>query len=203
MELSRWRVQTACPPGHTGRAMQIRVGCEFVYQAEVATHAVIQVEPRLDGAVRALDEQGQHAPAGRVSALRDGFGQRFAAATLPLGPSSLRYDALLQVPDEPDPSVSMRSSRSPARIFRTRRWFSRWPAPLPDPGPRRRGSVRLFWPIPPGWRRVQAISDCAQRDQFGVSPDRAVRADGGRRSWEPGWRVPGLASPGGDPSAGR
>src|SRR5690348_3177043 len=90
-------------PPHGRRTMQIRVGCEFQYVADVATHAVIQVEPRLDGAVRALDERWANMPPLAMSRYVDGFGNSCRRATLPMGASSLRYDALLQVPDAPDP----------------------------------------------------------------------------------------------------
>jgi len=83
--------------------MRIRVGCEFQYRAEVATHAVIQVEPRLDDAVRFLDEQWANVPQLGMSRYVDGFGNTCRGATLPVGTSSLRYDALLQAPDKPDP----------------------------------------------------------------------------------------------------
>ena len=83
--------------------MQIRVGCEFLYEAEVATHAVIQVEPRLDGAVRALDEHWANKPPLAMSRYVDGFGNICRRATMPIGASSLRYDALARVPDGPDP----------------------------------------------------------------------------------------------------
>jgi hypothetical protein len=65
--------------------MQIRVGCEFLYQAEVATHAVIQVEPRLDGAMRALDEHWANMPQLAMSRYVDGSGNVCRRATLPVG----------------------------------------------------------------------------------------------------------------------
>ena len=138
--------------------MQIRVGCEFVYQAEVATHAVIQVEPRLDGAVRALDEQWANTPQLAMSRYVDGFGNTCRRATLPVGPSSLRYDALLQVPDEPDPEcldapeVAPEDLPDEALVFTLASTF----CPTQELADE---AWRLFGSIPPGWRRVQAISD--------------------------------------------
>jgi transglutaminase-like putative cysteine protease len=143
--------------------MLIRVGCEFVYQAEVATHAVIQVEPRLDGAVRALDEQWANRPQLAMSRYVDGFGNACRRATLPVGPSSLRYDALLQVPDEPDPEcldapeVAPQDLPDEALVFTLASTF----CPTQELADE---AWRLFGSIPPGWRRVQAISDWVHRE---------------------------------------
>jgi transglutaminase-like putative cysteine protease len=138
--------------------MQIRVGCEFEYQAEVATHAVIQVEPRLDGAVRVLDEQWANMPQLAMSRYVDGFGNICRRATLLAGTSSLRYDALLQVPDGPDPEcldapeVAPEDLPDEALVFTLASTFCPTQELADD-------AWRLFGSIPPGWRRVQAISD--------------------------------------------
>jgi transglutaminase-like putative cysteine protease len=138
--------------------MQIRVGCEFVYQAEGATHAVIQVEPRLDGAVRALDEQWANMPQLAMSRYVDGFGNICRRATLPVGTSSLRYDALLEVPEGPDPErldapeVAPKDLPDDALVFTLASTFCPTQELADD-------AWRLFGSIPPGWRRVQAISD--------------------------------------------
>jgi transglutaminase-like putative cysteine protease len=138
--------------------MQIRVGCEFQYLAEVATHAVIQVEPRLDGGVRALDERWTNNPTLATSRYVDGFGNTCRRATLPEGASSLRYDAVLQVPDGPDPKcldapeVAPQNLPDQALVFTLASAF----CPIHELAD---DAWRMFGSVPPGWRRVQAISD--------------------------------------------
>src|SRR5271168_3482499 len=83
--------------------MRIKVGCEFSYRAEVPTHAVVQVEPRLERGVRALSERWANVPQVGMSRYVDGFGNVCRRTTISPGDSSLRYEALLEVPEEADP----------------------------------------------------------------------------------------------------
>lgn len=138
--------------------MQVRVGCEFIYDAEVETHAVIQVEPLLENGVGALDEHWVNVPQTPMSRYIDGYGNICRRATLPTGRSSLHYSALLELPVTPDPQGlgAMESS----------------PGDLPDNSlvytlPSRFCPVqeladeawKLFGSCDPGWSRVQAICD--------------------------------------------
>ena len=138
--------------------------CEFgsdvssCTEAEVATHAVIQVEPRLEGGVRALDEQWANTPQTRHVALRGRFGNMCRRATLPAGASSLRYDALLEVPEGPDPERLDAAEVAPAGPSRRGPGLHAGQSLLPVPGARRR-RLELVRVVPPGWRRVQAICD--------------------------------------------
>ncbi|MDQ1373604.1 MAG: hypothetical protein QOJ09_942, partial [Actinomycetota bacterium] len=52
----------------------MRVGCEFVQRAETTVHAVLQVEPRLDGRFALLDEHWENEPPAASSRYVDGFG---------------------------------------------------------------------------------------------------------------------------------
>jgi transglutaminase-like putative cysteine protease len=138
--------------------MRVKVGCEFRYNAEVATHAVIQVEPRLEGGVRALDEQWKNEPQVGMSRYVDGFGNVCRRATICPGVSSLRYDALLEVPDTSDPErlnaveVDPRDLPDEALIFTLP---SRY-CPSQELADE---AWSLFGSSPPGWRRVQTICD--------------------------------------------
>jgi transglutaminase-like putative cysteine protease len=62
--------------------MRVQVGCEFTHRAEVATHAVIQVEPRLDGGIRAIEERWANLPQIGMSRYVDGFGNMCRRATI-------------------------------------------------------------------------------------------------------------------------
>jgi transglutaminase-like putative cysteine protease len=138
--------------------MQIRVGCEFLYEAEVATHAVIQVEPRLDGAVRALGERWANVPQLAMWRYVDGFGNVCRRATLPVGGSALRYDAVLQTAEGLDPEgvdapkVAPQDLPDEALVFTLASAFCPTQELADD-------AWRLFGSVPPGWRRVQEICD--------------------------------------------
>jgi transglutaminase-like putative cysteine protease len=138
--------------------MRVQVGCEFLYDAEVATHAVIQVEPRLDNGVRALHERWTNTPEVGMSRYVDSYGNVCRRGTISAGASSLRYDALLEVPDTAD-----RQRLDAAELA---------PQDLPDEAlvytlPSRfcpsqeiaNDAWSLFGSTPPGWSRVQAICD--------------------------------------------
>jgi len=147
--------------------VRVRVGCEYVYVAEVATHAVLQVEPRLDGDVRAIDERWTSEPQLGFSRYVDVFGNLCRRTTIPPGRSTLRYDALLEVSGVPDPQPLDASEVSPqdlpdeALVFTLPSRF----CPSDELGDAAWG---LFGSVPPGWGRVQAICDWVHDEvQFG------------------------------------
>ena len=138
--------------------MRVRVGCEFGYHAEVATHAVIQVEPRLEGGVRALDEHWTNVPQIAMSRYVDGFGNVCRRATLAPGASSLRYDALLEVSDASDPArldaveVAPPDLPDETLVFTLPSFYCPSQELADD-------AWSLFGSSPRGWRRVQTICD--------------------------------------------
>jgi transglutaminase-like putative cysteine protease len=138
--------------------MRIRVGCEFVYEAEVPTHAVVQVEPRLDGGVAALDERWETAPQIGLARYVDAYDNVCRRATICAGTSSLRYDALLQVSDTADAecleAVELAPEDLPDDVLLYTLPSRYCPSyDLAD------AAWDLFGSMVPGWRRVQAISD--------------------------------------------
>jgi transglutaminase-like putative cysteine protease len=138
--------------------MRIRVGCEFSYRAEVPTHAVVQVEPRLERGVRALSERWSNVPQIGMSRYVDGFGNVCRRTTISPGDSSLRYDAVLEVPEEADPVCADAVEVAPSDLPDDALVFtlpSRY-CPSQELGD---DAWRLFGSLPPGWGRVQAICD--------------------------------------------
>jgi transglutaminase-like putative cysteine protease len=147
--------------------MRIQVGCEFTYNAEVATHAVIQVEPRLDGVVRALDERWVTLPQVGMSRHIDGFGNVCRRVTVPTGLSSLRFDALLEVPHAADAerldAVELAPEQLPDDVL-VYTLPSRY-CPTQELADE---AWALFGTCPPGWRRVQTICDWVHNEiKFG------------------------------------
>ena len=138
--------------------MHVQVGCEFIYNAEAATHAVIQIEPRLEHGVFALDERWSNVPQIAMSRYVDGFGNVCRRATIPPGRSSLHYNAVLELPraaelqkldaieiapqDLPNETLvyTLPSRFCPTQELANEAWS-------------------LFGSVAPGWSRVQTICD--------------------------------------------
>ena len=78
---------------------RILVGCEFVYEAEVSTPAVFQVQPAGSAYVAVEREQWASEPPIAVRFYADLYGNPCARVVLPAGRSSFRYSAVTEVPD--------------------------------------------------------------------------------------------------------
>ncbi|MGX7828531.1 transglutaminase-like domain-containing protein [Actinokineospora sp. 24-640] len=76
----------------------LRVGCAFEYTAEVPTPAVFHVQPD-DGV---LSERWAIEPAAPSRRYRDIYQNQCLRTVLPEGSSSVRFDALVEVPDAPE-----------------------------------------------------------------------------------------------------
>lgn len=82
----------------------VRVGCEFVYEAEVDTPAVFQTQPRPESPIAMLEAATSLDPARPVRSYVDLYGNPCQRLVLPAGRSTFRYDALVAVPDGPEPT---------------------------------------------------------------------------------------------------
>lgn len=156
-------------PPYSQESMQLQVGCEFVYRAETETHAVIQVEPLLENGVGALEENWSNFPQIAMSRYVDGFGNICRRTTLPQGNSSLRYNAILEVPAVSDPQCLEAREVAPSDLPANTLLYtlpSRYcPAQeLADE------AWSLFGLCAPGWSRVQTICDWVHNEiTFGYS----------------------------------
>ena len=143
--------------------MKIEVGCEFLYEAEVPTHAVVQVEPRLADGVVALDERWSNVPLVGMSRYVDGFGNVCRRTTIPVGRSSLHYRGLLEVSDEPDPQHPDAAELTPAQLPDDVLVFT-LPSRFCPSQELADAAWQLFAAVPPGWGRVQTICDWVPRE---------------------------------------
>jgi transglutaminase-like putative cysteine protease len=138
--------------------VQVRVGCEFVYDLRVPVHAVIQVEPRLDAHFSLRSEHWSSDPALASSRYIDAFGNLCRRADLPVGRSLLRYDAVAELPREADPTwpaaPEMRAGDLPNEALA----FT-LPSRLCPSDELAPAAFDLFGDVAPGWGRVQAIND--------------------------------------------
>jgi transglutaminase-like putative cysteine protease len=158
---------------------QLRVGCAFVYRAEVDTPTVFQVQPSDGGGVRVLGEQWSIQPEVVRRHYRDLYGNPCLRVTLPAGRSSLRYEALAEVPDtveladEDAPEVPPDELPDEALLYTLP---SRYCLPdlLGDEAWTRFGAT------PPGYRRVRAICTYVHQHlqfRYGSSTAQSTAAD--------------------------
>ncbi len=82
--------------------MRIRVGCEFQYDATWPAPAVLLVKARDDDPHRILHEAWTPAPDLPTHDYYDLYRNRCQRLTLPIGPSALTYDAVVEISGEPD-----------------------------------------------------------------------------------------------------
>ncbi len=138
--------------------MQVQIGCEFVYNAQVETHAVLQVEPQLEGGVRALDERWANVPQIAMSRYVDSFGNICRRTTMPAGRSVLHYDALLELPRVADPQCLDAPEVAPQALQNEALVFT-LPSRFCPSQELANEAWRLFGSTPSGWTRVQTICD--------------------------------------------
>jgi transglutaminase-like putative cysteine protease len=130
---------------------------------------VWQVRPRPDGAHRVVSEAWE--PPVPARSYVDGFGNVCERFVLPEGPSTVCYDAVVEVPSGFD-DMDKEAAQTPiqdlpddALVFLLPSRFC-WPDVLHDE------AWELFGDVSPGWSRVQAVCDWVHsnvRYQVGAS----------------------------------
>jgi transglutaminase-like putative cysteine protease len=83
--------------------LRVRVGCDFVYESEVPTPMLVIVRPRTEYNHHLASEFRSIEPAIPIHEFIDGFGNAVWRLVAPPGVLRLRYDALCDVPADPDP----------------------------------------------------------------------------------------------------
>ena len=136
--------------------MLVRIGCRFEYEVSDGAPSLWQIRPRPDGDHRILTERWE--PPAPASSYLDAYGNVCDRITLPPGPSTLCYDATVDVPatlDETDKGANQEPIEhlpDEAFLYLLPSRFC-WPEVLHD------DAWQLFGSIQPGWTRVQAVSD--------------------------------------------
>jgi transglutaminase-like putative cysteine protease len=138
--------------------VHLRVGCEFVHQLAAPVHAVLQVEPRLDGDFRIADERWDNEPLLPSARFVDSFGNLCRRLSLPAGRSVLRYDAVVEKSGDLDPIDTAARELSPSELPHEALEFT-LPSRLCPSDELGDAAWDLFGKMPPGWARVQAIVD--------------------------------------------
>jgi transglutaminase-like putative cysteine protease len=138
--------------------MRVKIGCEFVFQTPSPTPLVVQVQPRPDGPHRLLREDCSLVPSVDSHEYLDSFGNRCWRLTAPDGFLTLRYDAEVEVPPDPDPVVP-EAAQMPVEALPDETLAFTLPSRYALSDLLSNTAWDLFGEIPAGWGRVQAICD--------------------------------------------
>jgi transglutaminase-like putative cysteine protease len=158
---------------------QIRVGCEFRYTAEVETAAVFQVEPAGTAPVAVLRQGWETLPAADRHGYTDLYGNDCRRLNLPVGDTTLRYDAVVRVPDATE-DVDLDAAEVPAARLPDEVLVYTLPSRYCLPDVLGDEVWRLFGGEKPGYRRVRAICDHVHghlRFGYGSSTPSTTAAD--------------------------
>lgn len=155
------------------------MGCEFNYEVPAPTPATVQVRPRFDSQHRLVEETWSSEPKLSLDEFADFYGNSVKRLVMEPGNLVLRYDAVVDVPGDPDPvgaeaaevavedlpgellHYTLPSRYCPSYELMDRAW-------------------ELFGTTPRGWSRVQAISDWVNENitfQYGASHALTTAAD--------------------------
>jgi len=139
-------------------ARRLRVGCEFEHSAEVDTPAVFQVEPQEGGTAHVVCRDWTSTPALPVRCYLDLYGNACRRITLPAGVSTLRYDAVVSVPDATE-AVDLDAAETPVADLPDDTLLYTLPSRYVSSDVLGDEAWELFGALEPGYRRVQAICD--------------------------------------------
>jgi transglutaminase-like putative cysteine protease len=138
--------------------IRIRAGCGFVFESDQEIPAVFVVRPDGNGPHGMLSETWETTPQLVWHDYLDGYGNLCRRMTLPAGPSSLRYDTLVETSDALDPedlnarqfAVADLPDHALVYTLPSRYCLSDVLAPQ---------ALELFGTAPAGWALVQTICD--------------------------------------------
>jgi transglutaminase-like putative cysteine protease len=137
---------------------RVRIGCEFLYESSFPTPMLIIVRPREWQRHRIVDEFRNIEPAVPVEEFQDSFGNHVWRLIAPEGSLRLRYDALAEVPAEPDP-VYPGLRKSPIEEIPGELLVYTLPSRHCQSDLFIADAWRMFGDIPTGWEQVQAVCD--------------------------------------------
>jgi transglutaminase-like putative cysteine protease len=136
----------------------VRVGCEFRYAAEIDTPAVVQVQPYDAGPAMVRRSAWDSSPELTRHGYSDLFGNACQRLTLPAGRSTVRFDAVVAVPDATE-EVDPDAAETPVTELPDDTLVYTMPSRYVLSDVLGDEAWRLFGSMPPGYRRVAAICD--------------------------------------------
>ncbi|MGH9177103.1 MAG: transglutaminase-like domain-containing protein [Acidimicrobiales bacterium] len=138
--------------------MRVHVGCRFRHTTEGPTPTVWQVRPRADGPHDLRSARWDTEPDLRATSYVDSFGNLCDRMLLPAGPSTVVFDAVVDVSGQPDevdeaaPQVPVEELPDDALVYLLPSRFC-LPDLLYD------DAWELFGSGPTGWGRAQSVCD--------------------------------------------
>ena len=138
--------------------MQLRVGCEFAYDAAMPAPAVMLVEPHPDPEHTVVTERWETTPVLEHRTYLDGYNNRCRRLTLPQGPSTLRYDAVVETSGDPDP-VSPGEPQAAVEDLPDETLIYTLASRYCPTETLSENAWRIFGGSPLGWGRVHAVCD--------------------------------------------
>jgi len=158
---------------------RLAVGCDFTYEAAVATPSVFQVQPEASPLVTFVSEAWSSTPEMDLRRYADLYGNPCTRVVLPAGRSSFRYEAVLEVPDATEDADFSAQEIAPEKLPDDTLIFT-LPSRYCLPDVLGDEAWKLFGSHPPGYGRVQAICDHVNSHltfQYGSSTAWSTAAD--------------------------
>jgi transglutaminase-like putative cysteine protease len=155
----RYRPETTGRQDPTmGSVRHLRVGCEFSYDSAVQTPAVFQVQPYEGGPATVMRQSWETTPELARHGYTDLYGNGCQRLNLPAGTSSVRYDALVVVPDATE-DVDLAAPEIAVTDLPDEVLHYTLPSRYVLPDVLADEAWKLFGAQAPGYRRVLAIVD--------------------------------------------
>jgi transglutaminase-like putative cysteine protease len=138
--------------------MEVRVGCEFAFETDVPVPMLMLVRPRPDGDHRVMYESRWTRPDVPIHEYVDSFGNACWRLMAPGGPIAIRYDAIVEITGDPDPTrpetplVAVQDLPDDALVYTL-------PSRYVESDLLMDAAWELFGQTSPSWERVQAICD--------------------------------------------
>jgi transglutaminase-like putative cysteine protease len=158
---------------------QVRVGCEFVYTAAIDTPAVFQVMPYDAGPATVRTATWDSDPDLVRHGYSDLYGNPCQRLTLPAGASTIRFDALVSVPDATE-EVAPDAAETPVTELPDDALVYTMPSRYVLPDVLGDEAWGTFGSMPPGYGRVQAVVDHVNSNltfEMGTSTPLTTAAD--------------------------
>jgi len=158
---------------------RLAVGCEFTYEAEVETLAIFQVQPGVSPLITRRSESWISTPEVALRSYSDLYGNTCTRVVLPVGWSSLRYTAEVDVPDTTEDYDKSADEVAPALLPDDTLLYT-LPSRYCLPDVLADEAWSLFGSRPRGYSRVQAICDHVNSHltfQYGSSTAMSTAAD--------------------------
>jgi transglutaminase-like putative cysteine protease len=150
--------ETSGSDDETMATRQIRIGCDFTYEAEIDTPVVFHVQPRDSPDVGLTGERWLAEPPMAIRAYTDLYGNPCARAVLPAGRSWFGYRAVATVPDAAEDADEDAPEQPPDALPDDALLYT-LPSRYCLPDVLGDEAWSRFGGLPPGYRRVQAICD--------------------------------------------